>query len=106
MAEVLRVTQAVHDAHLARSESQQAGRLADEARKALNDVRVRLVPLEVLRSELLAVAEPAQEEAGRGPDEAARRQRRRVGKAALRPEQFVRTTTGRVPPKRSTEVGR
>jgi hypothetical protein len=106
LAEVLRVTKAVHDAHLARWESQQAGRLADEARKALNDVRARLVPLEVLRSDLLAVAEPAQEEAGRGPDEAARRQRRRVGKAALRPEQFVRTTTVRAPPKRSTEVGR
>ena len=34
-AEMLRVVQAVHDAHLARSESEQAGRLADEARKAL-----------------------------------------------------------------------
>ena len=37
-AELLRVAQAVHDAHLARSESEQAGRLADEARKALDDV--------------------------------------------------------------------
>ena len=106
LTEVLRVTQAVHDAHLARSESQQAGRLADEARKALNDVRARLVPLEVLRSELLAVAEPAQEEAGPGPDEAARRQRHRMGKGTLRPEHFVRPTTVRAPPKRSTEVGR
>ena len=106
LAEVLRMTQAVHDAHLRRSESQQAGRLADEARKALNDVRARLVPLEALRSELLVVAEPAQEEAGPGPDEAATRQRRRVDKGALRPEQFVRTTTLRAPPKRSTEVGR
>ena len=38
LAEMLRVAQAVHDAHLARSESQQAGRLADEARKALDNV--------------------------------------------------------------------
>ena len=38
LAEMLRVAQAVHDAHLARSESEQAGRLADEARKALDNV--------------------------------------------------------------------
>ena len=106
LAEMLRVAQAVHDAHLARSESQQAGRLADEARKALDNVRARLGSLEALRAELLAVVEPAQEEAGRGQEEAARRQRRRVGKGALRPEQFARTTTGRAPPKRSSEVGR
>ncbi len=37
-----RVAQAVHDAHLARSESQQAGRLADEARMALGQARARL----------------------------------------------------------------
>ena len=36
LAEMLRLAQAVHDAHLARSESEQAGRLADEARKALD----------------------------------------------------------------------
>ena len=39
LAEMLRVVQAVHDAHLARSESAQAGRLADEARKALEKAR-------------------------------------------------------------------
>ena len=49
LAEMLRVAQAVHDAHLARSESQQAGRLADEARKALDNVRARLGSLETLR---------------------------------------------------------
>ena len=78
-AEMLRVAQAVHDAHLARSESQQAGRLADEARKALDNVRARLGSLEALRAELLAVVEPAQEEVGRGQEQAARRQRRRAG---------------------------
>ena len=41
LAEVLRVAQAVHDAHLARSESEQAGRLAGEARKALEKARAR-----------------------------------------------------------------
>jgi hypothetical protein len=105
-AEMLRVAQAVHDAHLARSESQQAGRLADEARKALESVRARFCSLEALRAELLAVVEPAQGEAGRGQEEAAWRRRRRVGKGALRPEQFARTTTGRAPSKRSSEVGR
>ena len=65
-AEMLRVVQAVHDAHLARSESEQAGRLADEARKALDNVRARLGSLEALRAELPAVVEAAQREAGRG----------------------------------------
>ncbi len=106
LAEVLRVAQAVHNAHLARSESQQAGRLADEARKALDKARARLASLQALHAEFLAVVEPAQEEAGRRQEEAARRQRRRVGKGALGPEQFARTTTGRAPPKRYLEVGR
>ena len=106
LAEVLRVAQAVHNAHLARSESEQAGRLADEARKALDKARARLASLQALHAELLAVVEPAQEEAGRRQEEAARRQRRRVGKGALGPEQFARTTTGRAPPKRYSEVGR
>ncbi len=105
-AQMLRLAQAVHDAHLARSESEQAGRVADEARKALDNVRARLGSLEPLRAELLAVVEPAQGEAGRGQEEAARRQRRRAGNRALRPEQFARTTTGRAPPQRSSEVGR
>ena len=60
LAEVLRVAQAVHDAHLARSESEQAGRLADEARKALEKARARLGSLEALRAELPAVVEAAQ----------------------------------------------
>jgi hypothetical protein len=106
LAEMLRVAQAVHDAHLARSESEQAGRLADEARTALDHVRARLGLLQALRSELLAVVEPAQGDAGREEGEAARRQRRRVGKGALRPGQFARTTTGRAPPNQSSEVGR
>jgi hypothetical protein len=38
-AELLRVTQAVHDAHLARSEAEQAGRLAGVARSALEDTQ-------------------------------------------------------------------
>jgi hypothetical protein len=105
-AEMLRVAQAVHDAHLARSESQQAGRLADEARKALDNVRTRLGSLEVLRSELLAVVEAAHEEVGRGEEEAAMRQRRRAGNGALRPEQFAGRTTGRPPSRRFFEVGR
>ena len=52
LAEVLRVAQAVHDAHVARSESEQAGRLADEARKALEKARARLGSLGGLRAEL------------------------------------------------------
>jgi hypothetical protein len=105
LAEVLRVAQAVHDAHLARSESEQARRLADEARTALDTARARLGSLEALRAELHVLVEPAQEEIGRG-HEGAVRSRRRPGKGALRPEEFARTTTGRAPPKRSSEVGR
>jgi hypothetical protein len=106
LAQVLRVAQAVHDAHVARSESEQAGRLADEARKALESARARLWSLEALRAELLAVVEPAQEEVGCRQEQAARRQRRREGKRAPGPEELARTTTGRGPPKRSSEVAR
>ena len=105
LAEMLRVAQAVHDAHLARSESQQAGRLADEARKALDNVRARLGSLETLRHELLAIVESAQGDARWG-EEGARRRRRQAGKGALRPEQFAGTSTRRAAPKRSSEVRR
>ena len=105
-SEMLRVVQAVHDAHLARSESQQAGRLADEARKALEKARARLGSLEALRAELVAVVEPGQGEAGRRQEEAAKRRRRQAEKGALRPEQFAGPTTRRAPPKRSSEVGK
>jgi Relaxase/Mobilisation nuclease domain len=106
LTEMLRVAQAVHDAHLARSESQQAGRLADEARKALEMARARLGSLEAVRAELLAVVEPAQDEVGRGQEKAARSRARRAGKRALRPEEFARTTTRRAPPQRSSEVAK
>jgi hypothetical protein len=106
LAEVLRVARAVHDAHLARAESEQARRLADEARKALNNVRARLGSHEGLRTELLAVVEAAQEEDGRRKDEGARRQRQRVSTDALRPEHFAGTTTRGAMTKRSSEVGR
>ena len=66
LAELLRVAQAVHDAHLARSESEQAGRLADEARKALEKARARLGSLEALRAELPSVVEAAQRRGGTG----------------------------------------
>ena len=105
-AEMLRVVQAVHDAHLARSESQQAGRLADEARKALDNVRARLGSLEALRAELPAVVEAAQREARRGEGEAAKRRRRQADKGGLRPEHFAGTTARLAPAKRSSEVGR
>jgi hypothetical protein len=105
-AEVLRVTQAVHDAHLARLESEQAGRLADEARKALESARARLGSLRGLRAELAGAVEAAQGKAGEGQEEAAKRRRRQSARGALRPEQFVGTTPRPVPPKRSSEVGR
>jgi hypothetical protein len=106
LAEVLRVGQAVHDAHLARSESEQAGRLADEARKALEKARGRLGSLEALRTELPAAVEAAHRVAGPEEEEAAKRRRRQADKGGLRPEQFAGTTTRRAPPKRSSDVGR
>jgi hypothetical protein len=90
LAEMLRVAQVVHDAHVARSESEQAARLADEARKALRNVRARLGSLEALRAEFLAVVEPAQEEAWRGQGQAAR-SRVRPRKGALRLRARVRS---------------
>ena len=106
LAEMLRLAQAVHDAHLARSESEQARRLADEARTALDNVRARLRPLGALWAELLAVVGPAEEDAGHGQVEAARRRPLLTGRGALRPEQFALTIAGRASPKRSCEVGR
>ncbi len=106
LAEMLRVAQAVHDAHLARSESQQAGRLADEARMALEKARARLGSLKALRAELPAEVEAAQGKTGPGEEEAAKRRRRQAGKGALRPKQFAGTTPRPAPPKRSSEVGR
>ena len=105
-AEILRVAQAIHDAHVARSESEQAGRLADEARKALEKARTRLGSLGGLRAELPAVVEAAHGKAGQGEEEAAKRRRRQAGKGALRPEQFAGTTPRAAPPKRSSDVGR
>lgn len=103
-AELLRVAQAVHDAHLARSEAEQAGRLAGEARSALEGARARLGSLKALRAELPEVVEAAQEEAGPEKEDA-RRQRRWRGQSSLSPEQLV-VMTRRPVPKKSPEVAR
>jgi hypothetical protein len=102
-AELLRVAQAVHDAHLARSEAEQASRLAGEARLALEDARARLGSLEVLRAQLPEVVEAAQGEAGREKEEPARRGRRQRGQGPLWPGQLA-ATTRRAAPKQSPEV--
>ena len=64
LAEMLRVAQAVHDAHLARSESRAGWPPGRRGTEGPGDVRARLGSLEALRAELLAVVEPAQEEVG------------------------------------------
>jgi hypothetical protein len=107
LAELLRVAQAVHDAHLARSEAEQAGRLAGEARKALEEARARLGSLEALRDELPEVAEAAQQRAGPAvfEEEASRRRRRQRREGGLTPGQLA--ATPREPtPKQSPEVAR
>jgi hypothetical protein len=105
-AELLRVAQAVHDAHLARSEAEQAGRLAGEARAALEETRARLGSLEVLRDELTEVVEAA--EGGRaGERGASRRTRRQLGQDLSSPEHLALTlTTRRQTPKQSPELAR
>jgi hypothetical protein len=105
-AELLRVAQAVHDAHVTRSETEQAGRLADEARKALERARARLGSLEALRTELSAAVEAVHQERGQEEEEAAKRRRRQADKGGPRPEQFAGTTTRRPSPNRSAEVKR
>jgi hypothetical protein len=108
LAELLRVTQAVQDAHMAGSEAEQASRLADEARMALKETRARLVFLEGLRDELPEVVDAAEGEAGRKEreeEEKARRTRRQRGQGGLRPEQLA-ATTKRTALKRSPEVAR
>ena len=104
-AELLRVAQAVHDAHLARSEAEQAGRLAGEARKALEDARARLGTLEALRAELPEVVEAVQEGAGREKEDASRRTRRQRSQGTFSPEQLS-VTTRRPAPEQSSEVVR
>ena len=59
LAEMLRLAQAVHDAHLARSESRAGSPPGRRGPEALDNVRARLGPLGALRAELLAVVEPA-----------------------------------------------
>jgi hypothetical protein len=56
LAELLRLVQALHGAYLARSEAEQAARLAGEARSALEEARVRLGSLEAVREELAGLA--------------------------------------------------
>jgi hypothetical protein len=102
-AGLLPVAQAVYDAHVTRSESEQAGRLADEARKALE--RARLGSLGVFRTELPTAVEGAHQESGQ-EEEAAKRRRRQAEKGGPRPEQFAGTTTRRASPKRSADVRR
>jgi hypothetical protein len=105
-AELLRVAQAVHDAHLARSEAEQAGRLAGEARKALEEARTRLGSLEALRDELPEVFEAAQQRAARAnEEEASRRRRRQRREGGLTPGQLA-ATTRRPAPEQSPEVAR
>ena len=99
------MAQAVHDAHVARSEAEQAGRLAGEARKVLEEARARLGSLEALRDELAEVVEAAEGEAGQADEEAAERRRRQRGQVGLRPEQLV-VTTRRAAAKQSSDVAR
>ena len=106
-AELLRVAQAVHDAHLARSEAEQAGHLAGEARKALEEARARLGSLEALRDELPEVLEAAQQRRAARADEeeASRRRRRQRREGGLTPGQLA-ATPRRPAPKQSPEVVR
>ena len=104
-SELLRMAQAVHDAHLARSEAEQASRLAGEARKALEEARARLGSLEALRAELPEVVEAAQGGVGREKEEALRRTRRQRGQDPFSREQWT-VTAMRPVPKQSPEVAR
>lgn len=95
-AELLRAAQAVYDAHVARSEAEQASRLAGEARSALEEARARLGSLESGCEELLGLAElapPAEVADGRDGG----RERRRRGQGGLRPEDHAALGTRRAP---------
>jgi hypothetical protein len=104
-AELLRAAQAVHDAHVARSEAEQASRLAGEARKALEEARGRLGYLEALRAEFPKLVEAARQEVGREEEETSRRQCCQRAQGGLRPERLV-AATRRAVPKPSREVAR
>ncbi len=110
-SELLRVAQAVHDAHMARLEADQAGRLAREARKALVEARNRFGSLKMLRDEIPELFSAGQEEVGEetpGSRSSFRGEvlRRRLGgQVGLRPEQFV-VGAGHAQPKQSPEVAK
>ena len=94
-AELLRVAQAVHNAHLARSEAVQAARLAGEARLALEEARGRFGSLETLQAELEGLAALPPEEAD---ERGGGRERRRRGQGVLRPVDHAVLGTSRARP--------
>ena len=60
LAELLRLAQALHEAHLARSETEQAACLAGDARSVLEEARARLDSIETVRDEFSALAGAAE----------------------------------------------
>ena len=94
-SQLLRVAQAVHDAHSGRLETEQAARLAGEARSALEEARGRSSSLATLQAELGGLAAPAPEAAD---EQGGDRERRRRGQGGQRPEGYAALSTRRARP--------
>lgn len=88
LSELLRLAQALQQAHLARSEAQQAARLAGEARAALEEARARFGSVERVRALLPELVERAQAAAAEVEDDRDDDKRRR-GRGGLRPEDYA-----------------
>jgi len=89
LTEMLRLVQSIAQAHEARAEATQAGRLAGEARAALNQARAQLGSAQrvaELVPALVAAAEEAEQQAGEEDD---LRFRRRKPAAAMRPVDYA-----------------
>ena len=85
LTELLRLAQAIQQAHLARAETGQAGRLADEARSALDEARVQLGSSQRVAELVPALVEAVREEEERDEEGSARRKR----SSAVRPEEYA-----------------
>lgn len=110
LSELLRLAQAIHQAHLARGEATQAGRLAGEARAALEAARISHVAsaeavgllAEAIEEEEEAVPDVPEHESDRGR----RRHRPNEPAPGMRPVDYVALAARRAASERAAEATR
>lgn len=111
LTELLRLTQAIHQAHLARDEVTSAVQLAGEARAALEAARTSYTTSAQAAAHLGAVIAEAAESAPEGPEHESaerRRRHRKEGEAspAMRPVDYAALAARRAAAERAAEAAR